>query len=133
MPAVGLAICDVTLYDSLRKKNLLPQLEKVINYFLVFDEMFRGRALKMTNELPHRGFSMEYCLHDIPFGKQSKLAVHSVAKFAIMCGENEHSSNVMKVKNLLSGDENTAADVDVWKTAKHDRRRIFVATIENGS
>ncbi|MDR2436390.1 MAG: histidine--tRNA ligase [Puniceicoccales bacterium] len=120
IPAVGLAIGDVTLRDLLGQKNLLPQLEKVVDCFLVFDEISEGYALKMANELRHRGFSVEYCLHDISFGKQFKLAAQSGAKFAIVCGENEHNSGVVKVKNLFSGDEDTVAGTDVWKILGHD-------------
>jgi histidyl-tRNA synthetase len=69
IPAVGLAIGDSTLCDLLRKKDLLSQLERAIDCSLVFDEISKGCALKIANELRHRGFSAEYCLHNIPFGK----------------------------------------------------------------
>jgi histidyl-tRNA synthetase len=122
IPAVGLAIGDVTLCDLLRKKNLLPKLEKVTDCFVVFDETSRGHALKLANGLRRRGFSAEYALHNIPFGKQFKLATQSGAKFAIMYGENEHMGNVVKIKNLLSGDEHTVAEENIGEflAGQHD-------------
>jgi histidyl-tRNA synthetase len=113
IPAVGLAVGDVTLCDLLRKKNLLPRLEKVTDCFVVFDEISRGHALRLVHGLRRRGFSVEYVLHDIPFGKQFKLAAQSGAKFALMCGENERTGGVVKMKNLLSGDESTIPEANI--------------------
>ncbi|MDR1255669.1 MAG: histidine--tRNA ligase [Puniceicoccales bacterium] len=105
IPAVGLAIGDVTLCDLLREKKLLPKLGKITDCFIVFDEISRNHGLKLANELRRCGLSVEYALRDIPFGKQLKLASQSGAKFALLCGENERAAGVVKVKNLLSGSE----------------------------
>jgi histidyl-tRNA synthetase len=105
IPAVGLAIGDVTLCDLLREKNLLPELKKNTDYFVIFDEISKNHALKLTNELRRSGFAVEYALHDVSFGKQLRMASQNGAKFALICGENEYSAAVVKVKNLLSGNE----------------------------
>ncbi|MDR0715695.1 MAG: histidine--tRNA ligase [Puniceicoccales bacterium] len=107
IPAVGLAIGDVTLCDLLREKNLLPKLKKITDCFVIFDETSKYHAMRFANELRRHGFAVEYSLHPIPFGKQLRLALESGAKFAILCGENERTSGTVKVKNLLFGDENT--------------------------
>ncbi|MDR2720738.1 MAG: histidine--tRNA ligase [Puniceicoccales bacterium] len=120
IPAVGLAIGDVTLCDLLMEKKLLPHLEKVMNCFLIFDEISREYALKLANKLRHRWFSVEYCLHNISFSKQFKLAAQSGAKFALICGETEYADGVIKVKNLFSGDESTVTEADVSEILKHD-------------
>jgi histidyl-tRNA synthetase len=110
IPVVGLAIGDVTLCDLLREKNLLPELEKNTDCFVIFDEISKTHAVKLDNELRHGGFAVEYALHDISFGKQLRMASQNGAKFALICGENECSAGVVKVKNLLLGNEATVEE-----------------------
>jgi histidyl-tRNA synthetase len=105
IPAVGMAIGDVTLRDILREKNLLPKLEKTLNCFLVFDTSSKDYAMELANELRRCGLSLEYSFRDLSLTKQLRLAAQSGTKFAVVCGENERTLGTVRVKNLISGVE----------------------------
>lgn len=111
IPAVGLAIGDVTLSNLLHEKRLLPQCKKSLDYFFVFEPFCQNVVLKVANMLRRNNISVEYCLNNISFSRQFKTASQSGAAFALICGEQEMTENVFKLKNLSTGDE-TFVDQD---------------------
>jgi histidyl-tRNA synthetase len=86
-------------------RKIAPGTRKSTDCYVIFDEISKNHALKLANGLRHGGFAVEYAFHDISFGKQFRVASQDGAKFALICGRNERSAGLGKVKNLLSGNE----------------------------
>lgn len=113
IPAVGAAIGDVTLTNFLEKNGSLPNCEKVLDCFVVFDNTCRKWALQITNLLRNNGFCTDYLLHEASLDKQFKSAINSHARFAIICGEQENERGEIKVKDLGSRKENFVSQDDL--------------------
>ena len=105
IPAVGAAIGDVTLTDLLRKNNLLPNCERALDCFVVFENSCREWAFKLIDLLRSNEICTDFLMHDSAFDKQFKAAVNSNARFAIFCGEQEKMSGCLKLKNLETRQE----------------------------
>ncbi|MDP0501683.1 MAG: histidine--tRNA ligase [Verrucomicrobiota bacterium JB022] len=107
LPAVGFGMGDVTITDLLESKGLLPDYITAPDLFLVVGngELERKQALHDAHRLRSVGYSVEYPLKDVGFGKQFKSAAQSGARFALIYGEDEVKQRQVKVRNLQSGQE----------------------------
>jgi len=108
MPAVGFGMGDVTLSDLLEltgKSGVQDNAIKV--YAVIGSESLRAKALSIIFELRRNGVWIDYPLKSSNFGKQFKAANSLNAKYALIFGEEELQQNSVKVKNLVSGNEET--------------------------
>lgn len=106
MPAVGFAMGDVTLGDLLEKKGLLEAVESGPDFVCIIGGAAeRAQALADAACLRAAGYSVDYPLKDLAFGKQFKEANQRGARFAIIYGSDELASGVLKVRDLLAGKE----------------------------
>ena len=113
LPAAGFAIGDMTLCDCLESKNLLPRYVISPDLFLIFGEGERDLGLRLSSRLRKSGFSTSYSLKATGFSKQFKDAGKSGARYAVILGEEEVNQAKVKVKDLRSGEENTAKITDL--------------------
>lgn len=121
MPAVGFGMGDVTVSDLLALVGLAKTEDCPPDVFLVIGSpAVRSRAVRFVSELRALGFVAEYSYKDSNFGKQFKQADSLGAKYALILGDDEIAKNVVKVKNLKSGEEsilpaNAASIADLIK------------------
>ena len=123
MPAVGFAMGDVVIGQILSEKGLLPCRPQKPDLFII---MGKGKpaatALGLLHDLRRAGFSVEYPLRPVAFGKQFKAAHQSGAGLAVILGEDEVEKGVAKIKHLRSGKEEETPLKDlVAKLSDHCR------------
>ena len=106
LPATGFVLGDVVLTDLLDEKKLLPDFTEAPDIYVVMgDEPERKAALGDIARLRTLGFSVEYALKDIAFGKQFKSAGQSGARLALIYGSSELAAGNVKIRDLSSGSE----------------------------
>jgi len=100
----------VVVKDFLEEKCLLPQnIQTPDIYAIIGSGEPLHTALRNIQILRHAGYSVEYPIRDLGFGKQFKAANESGARWAIIFGEEEVSAGNAKMKNLRSGEETELA------------------------
>lgn len=106
MPAVGFAMGDVTLVDLLTSKKCLPAyLQRPDFIMIIGGESERDAALADAAQIRSVGCQVEYPLKNQSFGKQFKAANQSGARFALIYGGDELARDVVKARDLGSGEE----------------------------
>lgn len=106
MPAVGFAMGDVVIKDLLEEKGLLPTYIQAPDvYFVLGGDEVLTPALQSIQSLRLAGYSVDYPIKRVGFGKQFKAANESGARWAAVFGEEEVARGAAKLKNLVSGDE----------------------------
>ena len=105
LPAVGLAIGDVTLGNLLREKGIAAPLSKQSDSFIVYSEKTESVAMHYASQFRNKGIKTEYLLEPASFSKQLKTAAQSNAKLAIIFGENEAKDESAIIKNMATGEE----------------------------
>ena len=106
MPAVGFAMGDVVIKDLLEEKGLLPTYVQAPDVYAVLggDEVLAA-ALRQIQSLRLAGYSVDYPIKRVGFGKQFKAASESGARWAAVFGEEEVARGAAKLKNLGTGEE----------------------------
>ena len=106
MPAVGFAMGDVVIKDILQEKDLLPNYVQVPDvYAVIGSDDTLPVALGQIQFLRQAGYTVDYAIRSLGFGKQFKAANESGARWAVIFGEEEVSRKSAKIKNLGSGEE----------------------------
>lgn len=106
MPAAGFAIGDVVLLDLLADRGLTPTLVSGPDVYMVAGgEAERGMALADVDRLRGAGYSVDYGLRPVGFGKQFRNAGQSGARFCFIYGEEELARGLVKVRNMTQGTE----------------------------
>ena len=105
MPAAGFAIGDMTLSDCLESNGLLPSYVIAPDVFVIGGEEQGSEVLATTSAVRKGGFSVSYSFKQAGFGKQFKEAGKSGARYALIIGEEESSTGMIKVKDLRTGGE----------------------------
>jgi histidyl-tRNA synthetase len=117
LPAVGFAIGDVTVTDLLEKKKRFPtMLPGPDVYVVIASEAEAPAAWSDLGALRQAGFSVEYPLKSLGFGKQFKQAGQSGARLALIYGAEEAARNAVKAKDLRSGGEITVPRGEIART-----------------
>ncbi|HCJ11816.1 MAG TPA: histidine--tRNA ligase [Opitutae bacterium] len=119
MPAVGLAIGDVTLKDLLEEKELLPLYFHTVDLFVIIGEGESEKTCAYQDilDLRRAGWSVSYSFTR-SFKKQFKQADDSHADFALIYGSEEVSDNKVKIRNLKQRDEQTFSRVGLIENLK---------------
>jgi histidyl-tRNA synthetase len=106
LPAAGFAVGDVVLQDLLDDRGLSPKIVTGPDFYVVTSgEAERRVALADINALRNSGYSVDYPLRQIGFGKQFKAAGQSGARFSLIYGAEELGRGMVKVRNMGDGHE----------------------------
>ncbi|PIS20905.1 histidine--tRNA ligase [candidate division WWE3 bacterium CG08_land_8_20_14_0_20_43_13] len=111
LPAVGVAVGDVTLRDFLETYQLLSKDIRVgVDVFIaLMDEQYRGYALQVGTLLRDVGYSVIISLNCDKLDKQFKLADRQQARWVLVIGEQEVKANQVAVKRLSTGEQSRVA------------------------
>ncbi len=110
LPAIGFGMGDVVLGELLRDRNLIPELARQVDVFLVaVSGQDTHHVLELGQRLRKSGLRVEYALKQQSIAKQLKLAAARPAKFAVICGPDERASGEVVVKDLAAGTEEKVA------------------------
>ncbi|MCE9597700.1 MAG: histidine--tRNA ligase [Spirochaetia bacterium] len=106
VPAIGFGLGDVTLEQFLTTRGLLATVvDKVGCFFILFPET-RDTSLKIASDLRRAGILVETSLDtSVKIGKQMEAADKKNRKFVLMQGGDELARGVVRVKNLLTGEQ----------------------------
>ena len=106
LPALGFGMGDVVLGELLKERGLLPKPVSGLDCYLVItDETLRLAALKLSHDLRDAGCAVEYSLTPAKVGKQFQAASGLGARYAVVIGPEEWTTNQVKLKDLASGTE----------------------------
>ena len=106
-PAIGFAMGMERLASLIGEKS-----EKKLNAFVVCNNPLE--AVKLTEEMREQGITYEFDLTHKKFVKQLEKA-SKLAKYALILGEDEISSNQVTIKNLETAEQKTVLREDVFK------------------
>lgn len=106
-PAIGFAMGMERLASLIGEKS-----EKKLNAFVVCNNPLE--AVKLTEEIREHGITCEFDLTNKKFVKQLEKA-SKLAKYALILGEDEISSNQVTIKNLETAEQETVAREEVFK------------------
>lgn len=106
-PAIGFAMGMERLASLIGEKS-----EKKLNAFVVCNNPLE--AVKLTEEMREQGITCEFDLTNKKFVKQLEKA-SKLAKYALILGEDEISSNQVTIKNLETAEQKTVLREDVFK------------------
>ena len=122
MPAVGFAAGDVTLTDLLNKYHLLSDYKRTADVFCVFEETERDRALRCTQMLRRKNFSVLY-----PFGeakilsKQLKKAYAEQPRYILIFTQELSSRGKVQVKCLANETTREVGSEEVVEVFRRER------------
>ncbi len=107
-PAIGWAMGMERLILLLQ--NLQPQQADAPDiYFVSRGEKAENRALVVAQELRKASYTVELDLSGSKFTKQFKRGNSSGAKMCLILGEEEEKANMIQLKNLETGEQETLA------------------------
>lgn len=103
--AVGGAIGIDRLFEYLESKNLIPDISPVQALVLNFDDKLLRDRLKLLTELRGDDMKVELYYEPAKLDKQFKYAESKNIPFAILYGEAEKESGMVKIKNLKTREQ----------------------------
>lgn len=111
-PGVGMSIGLTRLYSYLREreKEKEPYIEAIV---LPMTEEEKGYAIRVAEQLRAAGLRTLLYLEAGKFKKKMTYANRVQARFALIVGEEEMKNNMVSVKNLLDGEQETLA-LESW-------------------
>jgi len=107
VPTVGFGWGDVTLANFLELHNLLPALPPETDVYAVLVGDVAAAAAKPIAELRGLGVNVAVDLSGRKLGDQLKAADKKGLNFALVIGETELADGKFKLKNLVTGTEQT--------------------------
>ncbi len=112
--AVGFGMGDVTIYDFLEVRGLLPKYRSSTKVFIApISINFIDYAIKLAQELRMDGVTVEVGFGDKKLDDQTRIAIKHNVPFRIVIGENECASGIYMVRNLETGDEEKTSRKDL--------------------
>jgi histidyl-tRNA synthetase len=113
LPALGFGMGDVVLLELLKARQLLPGFKPKIDVFvLVEDETLRAESLRLVQDL-RTSLAVDYSLTSSKSDKQFKRALECGASFTARLERTSAGSVVIRLKNLRTREESTAANLEV--------------------
>ena len=109
IPAVGFAIGFDRTLEVMEEIGLLPNFDATAKALVtVFDEKYVNNSLEAISKLRSQGIPSElYPNIGDKLGKQLQYANNKKVPFVIIIGPEEAKENIVKVKNMKTGDEKT--------------------------
>ena len=116
VPAVGFGLGDVTLRNFIEAHKLtssLPEERRGI-YLTLFNKDLLAENLKLASELRKAGLETEVALEPTKkLGRQFELADKKRRRLALVMGPEEAKNGVLRIKDLVSGEQSDAERKDV--------------------
>jgi histidyl-tRNA synthetase len=129
LPALGFGMGDVVLLELLRHRKLLPEFKTRIEVFvLVENESARPQALRLVQDL-RRHFTVDYSLTPMKADKQFKRALDANAFFTAKIEEQTCGQSIIRLRDLASRQESTAATVEELVNSELVRRKLHPRTL----
>ena len=110
LPAAGFAMGDMVITLILQKHDLLPidlSLYPAEILVTVFDEASQPASLALAGELRQAGLKVDCYPEAAKLGKQFKYADRTGIRLAVILGSDEINKNVVSIKDLTTGDQQT--------------------------
>ncbi len=120
MPGVGISIGLSRLFFQLIDNNIITADEQSIADVLVVsmsDEY--EKVAEIASKLRENGINAQVNIEDQKLGKKFKYADNLNVKYVIVIGEDEIKNNVVSLKNMDTGEQQTIALEDVLKTVNN--------------
>ncbi len=108
IPGVGFAVGDMPIYELLKEKNKLPELEASNTKVLVtiFSPETKNEAFKTAQKLRQAGLNTELYLNsEDNLGDQLNYANDKNIPYTIIIGPEEIDNKVVALKNMETGDQ----------------------------
>ncbi len=120
---VGFGMGDVTLQNFLESHDLLPDLRPETDaYVVLIGEGTYEKSQHVLQELRGMGLNLAVDPGNRDIGKQLKTATKKGIHYAVFIGEAELASGQFKVKNLMSGEEDSHSLQRIVSLIKDYRR-----------
>ncbi len=120
MPGVGISIGLSRLFFQLIDNNIITADEQSIADVLVVsmsDEY--EKVAEIASKLRENGINTQVNIEDQKLGKKFKYADNLNVKYVIVIGEDEIKNNVVSLKNMDTGEQQTITLEDVLKTVNN--------------
>lgn len=117
---VGFGAGDVTLANFLQSHNLLPELKTETDLFLI--PIGDADVRHVTSELREMGVNVALGMTASKLDKQIKTAIKKGIRFALFVGETEIGSEQYKLKDLVTGQDESHSLQRVVSIVKDYRR-----------
>lgn len=113
-PAVGFALGDVTLRDTLASRGKLPRLVQHPDVFAItVGETELNHGLKLVSSLRASGYAVDYSFRTGGFGKKFREASQSGAPLALIVGPEEVEMGTVKLRDFRSREEWSVPQTDL--------------------
>ncbi len=123
LPALGFGMGDVVLLELLKARGLLPKFDANVDVFcLIEDETLRPDSLKLISDWRALGLAVEYPLTPAKSDKQFKRAQELKAAHTAKLEKSPAGELLVKVKNLATREEKTAAPSDAARQLMNSQR-----------
>lgn len=123
VPTVGFGMGDVTFMNFLEVHDLMPKLSSVTElYMALIGEMYTSVQPLLT-ELRDEGVKVAVDTTGRKLDKQIKTAEKKGIKYVVFVGEQEVQSGQYRVKNIVSGDEQTLSVARLIALIKDKRQK----------
>ncbi len=104
MPGVGFGLGAEVLEEILRKKGKIPELGRVIDYFVVpVSEDELGAAVRTAQALRRKGLTAEFSMRPGNMKRAMRDANESGAKAAVIIGPDEVAKGCVTVRDMNTG------------------------------
>ncbi len=109
---VGISFGADRIYDVLKELNLFPAGLSVCTQvmFINFGKEREKKCLEWIDALHKAGISAELYPDNVKFKKQMGYADAKKVAFVVFAGDDEVAKNAVKIKNMVSGEENEIKD-----------------------
>ena len=122
MPGVGISIGLSRLFYQLVENNIISTEGQNISDILIIsmtDEY--DMCVKCATKLRESGLNVQINIEDQKLGKKFKYADNLNVKYVIIIGEDEIKSNVVSIKNMIDGNQQTVSIDDAIKIIKESK------------
>ena len=110
MSGVGISFGADRIYDVMTELDLFPKaaLTATKVLFANFGEEEQVQCMKYAKELRNAGISAEVYPSNVKMGKQFKYADDRKIPFVVLIGSDELKANTLQIKNMESGEQESA-------------------------
>lgn len=123
LPAVGTSVGVDRLYSGLERLGKLKHLKTTSQVLVTnFTDSDASEYESIATALRRGGVATEVYYEASKIGKQMKFANAQGIKFVVFMGDEEKSKNVVKVKNMVTGEQAEMAPGEVTSYVKLNRR-----------
>lgn len=109
VPTVGFGLGDVTLQNFLETHELLPRLEPETELYIILNDEVYEKSIRLVTDLRSMGVNVAIDSSGRKSDKQLKTAYKKGVHHVLFVGVSDLEEGRYRIKNLISGEEHTAA------------------------